>query len=108
MFTFRRVLIGRVCPKSLEGGAVSRFGPFVNIAAPAKVAGGCGPRHGTRHCAYVSGLLDENCAYAGVLSGYTVAFLAVEQIDDPAHVFESCMARGAAIIIGKISGRYRQ
>ncbi len=54
-------------------------------------------------CVYVSGLLDGNRAYAAVLSGYTVAFLAVGQIDNPAHVFESSMARGAAIVIGVLS-----
>jgi uncharacterized membrane protein YccC len=54
-------------------------------------------------CVYLSGLLDGNRAYAAVLSGYTVAFLAVQQMDDPAHVFESSMARGAAIVIGIVS-----
>jgi uncharacterized membrane protein YccC len=52
---------------------------------------------------YVSGLLDGNRAYAAVLSGYTVALLSIRQIDDPGHVFESGMARGAAIIIGIVS-----
>lgn len=54
-------------------------------------------------CVCVSGLLDGSRAYAAALSGYTVAFLAVQQIDNPAHVFESSMARGAAIVIGIIS-----
>jgi uncharacterized membrane protein YccC len=54
-------------------------------------------------CVYVAGLLDGNRAYAGVLSGYTVAFLAAQQIDNPGHVFESSMARGAAIVIGIVS-----
>jgi uncharacterized membrane protein YccC len=54
-------------------------------------------------CVYVSGLLDGNRAYAAVLSGYTVALLAIRQIDDPGHVFESGVARGAAIIIGIVS-----
>jgi uncharacterized membrane protein YccC len=54
-------------------------------------------------CVYVSGLLDGNRAYAAVLSGYTIAFLAVQQIDNPVHLFESSMARGAAIIIGIMS-----
>jgi uncharacterized membrane protein YccC len=51
-------------------------------------------------CVYVSGLLDGNRAYAAVLSGYTVALLAIQQIDNPGRVFESGMARGAAILIG--------
>jgi uncharacterized membrane protein YccC len=54
-------------------------------------------------CVYVSGLFDGNRAYAGVLSGYTVAFIAVQQLDNPEHVFESSMARGAAICVGIIS-----
>jgi uncharacterized membrane protein YccC len=54
-------------------------------------------------CVYVSGLLDGNRAYAAVLSGYTVALLAIQQIDNPGHVFESGMARGAAIVIGILS-----
>lgn len=54
-------------------------------------------------CIYISGLFDGNRAYAGVLSGYTVAFIAVQQLDNPGHVFESSMARGAAICVGIIS-----
>jgi uncharacterized membrane protein YccC len=54
-------------------------------------------------CVYVSGLLDGSRAYAAVLSGYTVALLAIQQIDNPAHVFESGMARGGAIVIGIVS-----
>jgi uncharacterized membrane protein YccC len=54
-------------------------------------------------CVYVSGLFDGNRAYAGVLSGYTVAFIAVQQLDNPGHVFESSMARGAAICVGILS-----
>ncbi|OAF03493.1 hypothetical protein AYJ54_02955 [Bradyrhizobium centrolobii] len=54
-------------------------------------------------CVYVSGLLDGNRAYAAVLSGYTVALLAIQQIDNPGHVFEAGMARGAAIFIGIVS-----
>ena len=54
-------------------------------------------------CVYVAGLLDGNRAYAAVLSGYTVALLAIQQIDNPGHVFESGMARGAAIVIGIVS-----
>ncbi len=51
-------------------------------------------------CVYTVGLLDGNRAYAAALSGYTLAFIAVQQIDTPQHVFESAMARGAAITIG--------
>jgi hypothetical protein len=49
---------------------------------------------------YASGLLDGNHAYAAVLSGYTVGLIAIQQLDTPEHVFESGMARGAAIAVG--------
>jgi uncharacterized membrane protein YccC len=51
-------------------------------------------------CVYAAGLVDGNRAYAAVLSGYTVAFVAIQQIDTPEHVFETGMARGAAIAVG--------
>jgi uncharacterized membrane protein YccC len=51
-------------------------------------------------CIYAVGLLDGNRAYAAALSGYTVAIIAVQQIDSPQHVFESGVARGAAIAVG--------
>jgi uncharacterized membrane protein YccC len=54
-------------------------------------------------CVYAVGLLDGNRAYAAALSGYTVAIIAVQQIDDPQHIFESGMARGAAIAVGVLA-----
>jgi len=51
-------------------------------------------------CVYAAGLLDGNRAYAAVLSGYTVALVAVEQIDAPQNVFEAGVERGAAIVVG--------
>jgi uncharacterized membrane protein YccC len=51
-------------------------------------------------CVYAAGLLDGNRAYAAVLSGYSVALIAVQQLDSPDHVFQSGMARGAAIAVG--------
>jgi uncharacterized membrane protein YccC len=54
-------------------------------------------------CVYAVGLLDGNRAYAAALSGYTIAIIAVQQIDNPQHVFESAMARGAAIMVGVLS-----
>jgi uncharacterized membrane protein YccC len=54
-------------------------------------------------CVCVVGLLDGDRAYAAALSGYTVAIIAVLQIDNPQHVFESAMARGAAITVGILS-----
>jgi uncharacterized membrane protein YccC len=49
---------------------------------------------------YAAGLFDGYRAYAAVLSGYTVALIAVQQIDSPQQVFEAGMARGAAIAVG--------
>ena len=54
-------------------------------------------------CVFAAKLLDGYRAYAAVLSGYTVALIATQQIDHPQHVFESGMARGAAIAVGILS-----
>jgi uncharacterized membrane protein YccC len=51
-------------------------------------------------CVYAAGLMDGNRAYAAVLSGYTLALVAIQQIDTPEHVFETGMARGAALAVG--------
>jgi uncharacterized membrane protein YccC len=51
-------------------------------------------------CVCMAKLSDGNRAYAAVLSGYTVGIVAIEQIDAPHHVFESGVARGAAIVVG--------
>src|SRR5260221_7733109 len=51
-------------------------------------------------CVYVASISDGNRAYAAVLSGYTVAIVAIQEIDAPQHVFETGMARGAAITVG--------
>ncbi len=51
-------------------------------------------------CVYVSRLLDGNRAYAAVLSGYTVAIVAIQQLDSPQQVFQTVVARGAAIGVG--------
>jgi uncharacterized membrane protein YccC len=54
-------------------------------------------------CVFAAKLLDGYRAYAAVLSGYTVALIATQQIDNPQHVFESGMARGAATAVGILS-----
>ena len=54
-------------------------------------------------CVFAANLLDGYRAYAAVLSGYTVAIIATQQIDTPQHVFESGVARGAAIAVGVLS-----
>src|SRR3977135_1562499 len=51
-------------------------------------------------CIYVGGLLDGNRAYGAVLSGYTVAQVAVTQIDSPQNIFSAGVNRGAAIVVG--------
>jgi uncharacterized membrane protein YccC len=51
-------------------------------------------------CVYVGGLLDGNRAYGAVLSGYTVAQVAVTQIDSPQNIFLAGVNRGAAIMVG--------
>ena len=54
-------------------------------------------------CVYAASLLDGNRAYAAVLSGYTVAIVAVANVDTPQAVFDSGINRGAAIIIGIVA-----
>jgi uncharacterized membrane protein YccC len=54
-------------------------------------------------CVYACKLLDGYRAYAAVLAGYTVGFIAIQQIDNPLHVFEAAMDRGAAIAVGVLS-----
>jgi uncharacterized membrane protein YccC len=51
-------------------------------------------------CVYAGGLFDGNRAYSAVLSGYTVALVAVTQIDSPQNIFSAGINRGAAIVIG--------
>jgi hypothetical protein len=51
-------------------------------------------------CVYVGGLLDGNRAYGAVLAGYTVALVAVTQIDSPQNIFSAGVNRGAAIVVG--------
>lgn len=48
-------------------------------------------------------LFDGYRAYAAVLSGYTVALIAIQQIDKPQNVFDTAMERGAAIAVGVLS-----
>src|SRR6266404_1374339 len=51
-------------------------------------------------CVYAAYVSDGNRAYAAVLSGYTVAIVAIQEIDAPQHLFETGIARGAAITMG--------
>jgi uncharacterized membrane protein YccC len=54
-------------------------------------------------CVYAAGLMDGTRAYAAVLSGYTVALVAIQQLDTPEHAFESGITRGAAIAVGIVA-----
>ena len=51
-------------------------------------------------CIYIAALSDGNRSYAAVLSGYTVALIAVQQLDMPHQVFDAGLERGAAIAVG--------
>jgi uncharacterized membrane protein YccC len=51
-------------------------------------------------CVYACGLVDGNRAYGVVLAGYTVALVAVTQIDSPQSIFLTGVDRGAAIAVG--------
>ncbi|MGV7212932.1 FUSC family protein [Bradyrhizobium sp. UFLA05-112] len=52
---------------------------------------------------FAAKLLDGYRAYAAVLSGYTVANIAIQQIDKPLNVFDASVERGAAIVVGIMS-----
>ena len=49
---------------------------------------------------YIASCYDGNRAYGAVLSGYTVAIIAVINIDNPQSVFNSAMARLAVVSLG--------
>jgi uncharacterized membrane protein YccC len=51
-------------------------------------------------CVYVACLSDGFRAYGAVLSGYTMALVAIQMIDTPGRVFDFGMQRGAAIALG--------
>jgi uncharacterized membrane protein YccC len=54
-------------------------------------------------CVFGAKLLDGYRAYGAVLSGYTVANIAIQQIDNPQNVFDAGVERGAAIAVGIVS-----
>ena len=51
-------------------------------------------------CVYAGGLLDGNRAAGVVLTGFTVALVAVVQIDSPQNIFLTGVDRGAVIAVG--------
>jgi uncharacterized membrane protein YccC len=54
-------------------------------------------------CVFGAKLLDGYRAYGAVLCGYTVANIAIQQIDNPQNVFNAGVERGAAIAVGIMS-----
>jgi uncharacterized membrane protein YccC len=54
-------------------------------------------------CVYAANLFDSNKAYAAILCGYTVAQVAVPQIDSPQNIFLAGINRGAAIVVGIVA-----
>ncbi len=51
-------------------------------------------------CIFVSTYLEGGQSYGAVLSGYTVGLIAVANLDTPQAVFETGIARTAAIVVG--------
>jgi uncharacterized membrane protein YccC len=51
-------------------------------------------------CVYAGGLLDGNRAAGLVVAGFTLAFVAVIQIDSPQDIFLNGVERGAVIAVG--------
>jgi len=51
-------------------------------------------------CVYVGALLDGNRAAGVVVAGFTVAFVAIVQIDSPQNIFLTGINRGAVIAVG--------
>ncbi len=49
---------------------------------------------------YIASCYDGTRAYGAVLSGYTVAIIAVINVDSPQNVFDSAMARLAVVSLG--------
>ncbi len=54
-------------------------------------------------CVYVASLVEGNRSYGAVLTGFTVAIVAVANIDTPQAVWSAGVNRGAAIIIGVVA-----
>ncbi len=54
-------------------------------------------------CVFVAQYLQDTRAYGAMLSGYTVAIIALAQIDAPQDAFDSAAARVAAIVVGIVA-----
>jgi uncharacterized membrane protein YccC len=51
-------------------------------------------------CVFVAQYLQDTRAYGAMLSGYTVAIIALGQIDDPQGTFDAAVSRVAVIVLG--------
>ncbi|MDP4022230.1 FUSC family protein [Methylobacterium sp. NEAU 140] len=54
-------------------------------------------------CVFVAQYLQDTRAYGAMLSGYTVAIIALSQIDAPQGVFDAAVSRVAVIVLGIIA-----
>ncbi len=54
-------------------------------------------------CVFVAQYLQDTRAYGAMLSGYTVAIVALGQIDDPQGTFDAAVSRVAVIVLGIVA-----
>jgi uncharacterized membrane protein YccC len=54
-------------------------------------------------CVFVAQFLQDTRAYGAMLSGYTVAIIALAQIDTPQDAFDAAASRVAAIVVGIVA-----
>ncbi|MCJ2073484.1 FUSC family protein [Methylobacterium sp. J-030] len=54
-------------------------------------------------CVFVAQYLQDTRAYGAMLSGYTVAIIALGQISDPQGVFDAAVSRVAVIVLGIVA-----
>jgi uncharacterized membrane protein YccC len=54
-------------------------------------------------CVFVAQYLQDTRAYGAMLSGYTVAIIALAQIDTPQDAFDAAASRVAAIVVGIVA-----
>lgn len=54
-------------------------------------------------CVFVAQYLQDTRAYGAMLSGYTVAIIALAQIDSPQNAFDAAAGRVAAIVVGIVA-----
>lgn len=54
-------------------------------------------------CVFVAQFLQDTRAYGAMLSGYTVAIIALGQIDQPQGAFDAAVSRVAVIVLGIVA-----